>query len=267
MKKIDLGNKVAVVTGGRRGIGMSIALALADAGADVAVCDLVGNDGQLDQVVVDIKAMGRQSISCVLNVAKRSEVDATVEKIIAAFGRIDILVNCAGVWTPGQSLVDCTEETWDRVMEPNLKGTFFCCAAVARQMIKQKSGNIVNLSSQVGLNPGTAVGAYSISKAGVIMLTKQLALELAPHGIRVNALAPGIVKTEFTRGLWTDTAKVAEMSGMIPVGRMAEAEEIAWPAVFLASDESSYITGAVLPIDGGWQVPVTDKVGSTYGPK
>jgi NAD(P)-dependent dehydrogenase (short-subunit alcohol dehydrogenase family) len=267
VKKIDLKNKTAVVTGARRGIGMSIALALAEAGADVAVCDIVGDDGQLDKVVGEIKAMERRSLGYTLDVSKRSEVDATIQKASASFGHIDILVNCAGVWTPGQSLLNCTEETWDRVMEPNLKGTFFCCVAAARHMASQRSGNIINLSSQVGINPGTSVGAYSISKAGVIMLTKQLALELAPFGVRVNALAPGVVKTEFTRGLWTDTAKVAEMSAMIPIGRMGEAEEIAWPAVFLASAESSYITGAVIGVDGGWQVPVTDRVGSTYGPK
>jgi NAD(P)-dependent dehydrogenase (short-subunit alcohol dehydrogenase family) len=133
-------------------------------------------------------------------------------------------------------------------------------------MVRQKAGNIINLSSQAGLNPVTAVGAYSISKAGIIMLTRQLALELAGHGVRVNALAPGIVKTEFTRGVWTDPAAAREMAAMIPVGRMAEPDEIAGPAVFLASDESSYITGAVINVDGGWQVPVTDKVAPTYGP-
>lgn len=264
--KFDLGNKVAVVTGGRRGIGRSVALALAKAGADVVVCDVVADDGLLGAVAQEIKTVGRRSLVHKVDVSKRSEVEAMVEAVLASFGRIDILVSCAGVWTPGQSLLDCTEETWDRVMEPNLKGTFFCCTAVARQMVRQKSGNIINLSSQVGHNPGTAVGAYSISKAGVIMLTRQLALELARYGVRVNALAPGVVKTDFTKGLWMDGTAANKISAEIPVGRLAEPDEIAWPAVFLASDESSYITGAVINVDGGWQVPVTDKVPSTFGP-
>jgi NAD(P)-dependent dehydrogenase (short-subunit alcohol dehydrogenase family) len=266
MNEFHLGNKVAVVTGGRRGIGRSIALAFARAGADVAVCDAVVEDGKLGEVAEEIKAVGRRSLGCKVDVSKRNEVDAMVEAALATFGRIDILANCAGVWTPGQTLLECTEETWDRVMEPNLKGTFFCCAAVGREMVRQKAGNIINLSSQAGLNPVTAVGAYSISKAGIIMLTRQLALELAGHGVRVNALAPGIVKTDFTRGVWSDPDAGRAMAAMIPVGRMAEPDEIAWPAVFLASDESSYITGAVINVDGGWQVPVTDKVASTYGP-
>jgi len=267
MRQFDLTSKTALVTGSRRGIGRSIALALAQAGADVVVCDAVVDDGKAGGVAEEIKAMGRRSLSLKVDVSKRSEVDAMVEATLASFPRIDILVNCAGVWTPGQTLLDCTEETWDRVMEPNLKGTFFCCAAVGKVMVRQKGGNVINLSSQVGLNPGTAVGAYSISKAGVIMLTRQLALELAPHGIRVNVLAPGIVKTDFTKGIWTDAATAHDMSLMIPMGRLAEPDEIAWPALFLASDASSYITGAVIDIDGGWQVPVTDRVGSSYGPK
>jgi NAD(P)-dependent dehydrogenase (short-subunit alcohol dehydrogenase family) len=267
MKMLDLTSKVAVVTGGRRGIGKSIALALAREGADVAVCDAVEQDGQLGEVVEEIKAMGRRSLGRKVDVSKRSDVDAMVEATLACFNSIDILINCAGVWTPGQALLDCNEETWDRVMEPNLKGTFFCCAAVGRQMVKQKSGSIVNLSSQAGLNPGTNVGAYSISKAGIIMLTRQLALELANHGVRVNALAPGVVRTDFTKGLWTDSTVASQTSAMIPLGRLAEPDEIAWPALFLASDASSYVTGAVINVDGGWQVPVTDKVGTGYGPK
>ena len=266
MNKFDLSTKVAVVTGARRGIGKHVAIALASAGADVAVCDAV-DDGQLGNVVEEIKALGRRSLSYKVDVSKRTEVDAMVEGMLAFFGHVDILVNCAGVWTPGLTLLDCSEEDWDRVMEPNLKGTFFCCAAVAKHMVKQKSGSIVNLSSQAGLNPGTKVGAYSVSKAGIIMLTRQLALELAEHGVRVNALAPGVVKTDFTRIIWTDTTTASQTAAMIPLGRLAEPDEIAWPALFLASDASSYMTGAVISVDGGWQIPVTDRVGSSFGPK
>lgn len=266
MKNFDLGNKVALVTGGRRGIGKSVALAMARAGADVVVCDAV-SDGELDGVAQEIKAMGRKSAGYKVDVSKRKEVEALAQAVIASFGRIDILVNCAGVWTPGQSLLDCSEETWDRVMEPNLKGLFFCCAVMGKEMVKRKSGNIINLSSQVGLNPGRNIGAYGISKAGIIMLTRQLALELAGEGVRVNAIAPGTVRTEFTRGLWADEATKQQASAGIPLGRLAEAEDIAWPAVFLASEASSYMTGAVLQVDGGWQVPVMEQVPTSFGEK
>jgi NAD(P)-dependent dehydrogenase (short-subunit alcohol dehydrogenase family) len=266
MNKFDLSSKKAIVTGARRGIGKHIALALASAGADVSVCDAV-DDGQLGGVVEEIKALGRRSFSYKVDVSKRAEVDAMVEATLAFFDHVDILVNCAGVWTPGQTLLDCTEETWDRVMEPNLKGTFFCCAAVAKHMIKRKSGSIINLSSQAGLNPGTKVGAYSISKAGIIMLTRGLALELAEQGVRVNALAPGVVKTDFTRIIWTDDAMSSQTAAMIPLGRLAEPDEIAWPALFLASDAASYVTGTTISIDGGWQIPVSDRVGSAFDPK
>ena len=120
----------------------------------------------------------------------------------ARFGKIDILVNCAGVWIPGQTLLECPENNWDKVIDVNLKGTYLCCQIIGRVMVKQRSGNIINISSKVGIEPGTGAGAYSISKAGIIMMTRQLALELAPSGIRVNALAPGIVKTDFNKELW-----------------------------------------------------------------
>ena len=265
---IDLGleGKVAIVTGARRGIGRSIALALARQGVDIAACDAVDHDGLLAGVVEEISTMGRRSLSHKADISRRSEVDGLVERTVSSFARIDILVNCAGVWTPGQSLIDCSEETWDRVIDTNLKGTFFCCVAVAAEMVKRKAGSIVNLSSQAGLNPGRNVGAYSISKAGIVMLTRQLALELADRGIRVNALAPGIVKTDFNRNVWSDPTAARRTAAMIPLGRLAEADEIAWPALFLASDVSSYVTGAVINIDGGWQVPVTDRVVAPVDP-
>jgi NAD(P)-dependent dehydrogenase (short-subunit alcohol dehydrogenase family) len=264
MRRFSLEDRVALVTGSRRGIGRSVALAMAEVGADVVVCDAVA-DGELEGVSREIEAMGRRSAYYRVDVSKKSEVDAMVRGVMESFDRIDVLVNCAGVWTPGQSLLDCTEETWDRVMEPNVKGMFFCCAAVGREMVKRGSGSIVNLSSQVGLNPGRNIGAYGISKAADIMLTRQLALELAEHGIRVNAIAPGTVRTEFTRGLWEDEATRQQASAGIPLGRLAEPEDIAWPAVFLASDEAGYMTGAVIQVDGGWQVPVAERVPATFG--
>jgi len=249
-----LKDKVAIVTGSRRGIGRAVALAFAASGADLVVADVVTDDGKLDEVAAGIKKLSRECLSIKVDISHKSEVEKMVNLAVKRFGRVDILVNCAGVWIPGQTLVDCPEENWDRVIDINLKGTYLCCQAAGRVMREQNQGNIINLSSQVGLNPGTGAGAYSISKAGIIMLTRQLALELADKNIRVNALAPGIVKTDFNVDLWKNAAGARQMGFMVPLGRLAEPEDIARAALFLASGESSYITGAIIPVDGGWQV-------------
>jgi dehydrogenase/reductase SDR family protein 4 len=253
MKEGFLKGKVAIVTGSRRGIGRSIALALASAGADLIVCDLIMNDGKLNEVAEEIRQLGRHSLALKVDVARRADVEEMVERTVSQFDRIDILVNCAGVWIAGQTLLECNEDHWDKVINVNLKGTYLCCHAVGKIMLKQKSGNIINLSSQVGLNPSPALGAYSISKAGIIMLTQQLALELANYNIRVNALAPGVVKTDFNIDLWKDPKAAKQIADSIPLGRLAEPDEIASSALFLTSDDSSYITGAVISIDGGWR--------------
>jgi len=251
----SLRNRVAIVTGSRRGIGRSIALALASAGADIFACDVVLDDQMLEGVAGEIRAMGRQTEAFKVDISDASGVEAMAAEAKSLFGRVDILVNCAGIWMPGDTLVECPEENWDRVIDTNLKGTFLCCRAVGAIMVRQKRGNIINLSSQVGLNPGFGAGAYSVSKAGIIMLTRQLALELARYNIRVNAIAPGVVMTDFNRDLWIDPKSAHRIAGAIPVGRMAEPDDIARPAVFLASDDSSYVTGAIINVDGGWQVP------------
>jgi 3-oxoacyl-[acyl-carrier protein] reductase len=211
------------------------------------------NDGKLNEVAEEIKELGRNSLSLKVDVAQRAEVEEMVRRTVSQFGRIDILVNCAGVWIAGQTLLDCNEDDWDKVINVNLKGTYLCCHAVAKVMVNQKSGNIINLSSQVGLNPSPGLGAYAISKTGIIMLTKQLALELANNNIRVNALAPGIVKTDFNKDLWKDPKAAKQIANSIPLGRLAEPDDIAGSVLFLTSDDSSYITGAVINIDGGWR--------------
>jgi NAD(P)-dependent dehydrogenase (short-subunit alcohol dehydrogenase family) len=230
-------------------------MALAEAGADVAVCDIVMDDGLLGKTAKEIKGLGRQAMTLQMDISQRAEVESAIKKVVEQFGRIDILANCAGVWIPGQTLVESSEENWDRVMDTNLKGTWYCCQAAGKVMIKQNTGNIINLSSQVGLNPGTAIGAYSISKAAIIMLTRQLALELSPYNIRVNAIAPGVVKTDFNINIWKDPTNAKRMAEGIPLGRLAEPEDIARTILFLASDDSGYITGDILKVDGGWQVP------------
>jgi 3-oxoacyl-[acyl-carrier protein] reductase len=254
MEDYRLKGKVALVTGARRGIGRATALAFAAAGANIVLADNVKDDGQLDAAAAEIKKLGQTPVAVSADVSKKVDVEEMVNRVDARFHRIDILVNCAGIWKPGQTLLDCPETDWDRVMDVNLKGTYLCCQAVGRVMVRQRSGNIINISSKVGLEPGTRGGAYNTSKAGIIMLTRQLALELAPYGIRVNALAPGIVKTDFNKELWQGKDAVRNLSRGVPLGRLAEPEDIARAALFLASDDASYITGTVIPIDGGWQV-------------
>ena len=257
MADIRLKGKTAIVTGGRRGIGRAIALAMAGAGADVTIADIVADDGKLEEVAAKIRKLGRKCLTVRVDIASRSDVEAMARRTIEVFGRIDILVNCAGVWIPGETLLECPEEHWDWVIDTNLKGTYFCCQAVGKLMAAQAGGNIVNLSSQVGLNPGTGASAYSISKAGIIMLTRQLALELAGKHIRVNALAPGIAKTDFNIDLWKNPEMERQISRGVPLGRLAEPEDVARAALFLASEDSAYITGATIPVDGGWQVSMT----------
>jgi NAD(P)-dependent dehydrogenase (short-subunit alcohol dehydrogenase family) len=252
MNNFGLKGKSAIVTGARRGIGKAIALALAEAGADVAVCDIVADDGLLTHTRDEIEKLGSRSIALLVDVSRREDVEKMAAQAREAFGQIDVLVNCAGVWIPGQNLIECSDDSWDKVIDTNLKGTFLCCQAVGKMMAEQKFGSIINMSSQVGLTPGAGAGAYSISKAGIIMLTRQLALELSGYRIRANALAPGIVKTDFNAPFWKDPAVEAKTAGMVPLGRLAEPEDIAEAAVFLASDAASYITGQVLCINGGW---------------
>jgi 3-oxoacyl-[acyl-carrier protein] reductase len=252
MKNFPLKSRSAIVTGGRRGIGKAIALALAAAGADVAVCDIVTGDGLLEKAKEELSQSGSRSLALQVDVSARESVEEMVQRAVEVYGKIDILVNGAGVWIPGDTLVECSDQHWDKVIGTNLKGTFHCCQAVGKIMMQQKCGSIINLSSQVGLTPGAGTGAYSISKAGIIALTRQLALELAPYHIRANAIAPGIVKTDFNAAFWKDPAAEKQASSMVPLGRLAEPEDIAGCTVFLASDDSGYVTGEVIAINGGW---------------
>jgi NAD(P)-dependent dehydrogenase (short-subunit alcohol dehydrogenase family) len=247
-----LKGKTAIVTGGRRGIGKAVALALAEAGADVVVCDRSIEDGLLEQARQELNEAGSRSLALQVDISRRDEVESMARRVMEDYGKIDTLVNCAGVWIPGETLIECSDQNWDKVIDTNLKGTYLCCQAVGRTMILRKSGSIINMSSQVGLTPGAGAGAYCISKAGIIMLTRQLALELAPYRVRANAIAPGIVKTDFNAAFWKDPKMERQTSGMVPLGRLAEPEDIARSALFLASDDASYITGEVIAVNGGW---------------
>lgn len=252
MKEDCIKGKTAVVTGARRGIGRALALAFAAAGADVAVCDLIAEDGLLEKTRDELNALGSRSLHLQTDISRHREVEAAANRVAGFYGKIDVLANCAGVWIPGETLIECSEDNWDKVMDTNLKGTYLCCQAFGKLMIQRGSGSIINMSSQVGLTPGAGAGAYSVSKAGIIMLTRLLALELAPYRVRVNAIAPGIVKTDFNAAFWKAPEAERAASGMVPLGRLAEPEDVARCALFLASNDADYITGETIAVNGGW---------------
>lgn len=243
-----LRGKVAVVTGAARGIGQAIALRLADEGAHLVLNDL--RDELLEETAQAIVDRGGGVLIVAADIAERADVDRLAEQTVAHFGRLDVWINNAGI-TRDALLLKMTAEQWDAVLRVNLTGTFNGCRAAAMQMASADGGSIVNLSSRAYLgNIGQA--NYSASKAGVVGLTRTLALELARHAIRVNAIAPGFVDTEMARAVPADVRE--RVIKAIPLRRMARPEEIANVALFLASDESSYITGQVLVVCGGRSV-------------
>ena len=241
-----LTGKVAVVTGGARGIGKAICEALAADGAKLAIVDI------LEQVATEAAsefiAKGVEAKAFVANVAKPADVDKMVDDIMAAFGQIDILVNNAGI-TRDTLLIRMKEEDWDLVIAVNLKGTFNCIKAVARPMMKARTGKIVNIASVVGVIGNAGQANYSASKAGVIGLTKTAARELAPRNIQVNAVAPGYIQTDMTAKL-SDEAKAAFLHN-VPLARPGTPEDVAKVVRFLSGDESDYLTGQVIHVDGG----------------
>lgn len=244
---MQLTDKVALVTGASRGIGRAIALLMAKQGADVVV-NYSGSEGAAQETVDAILAMGRKAIKIKANVGNAEEVAAMVDEAHTTFGRIDILVNNAGITRDGL-LMRMKDSDWDDVININLKGVYLMTKAVSKIMMKQRSGKIVNMTSVVGVTGNAGQANYSASKAGVIGFTKTCAKELASRGITVNAIAPGFIHTDMTDVL-PDKVKDA-MVYTIPLGRMAEPDEVAAVAAFLVSDMSSYITGQVINVDGG----------------
>ncbi|MGD6854661.1 3-oxoacyl-[acyl-carrier-protein] reductase [Bacillus infantis] len=242
-----LEGKSAIVTGASRGIGREIALELARQGANVAV-NYSGSEAKANETVEEIKALGRDAFAVKADVSDSEAVTAMMKETIERFGSIDILVNNAGI-TRDNLLMRMKEEEWDEVISINLKGVFLCTKAATRQMMKQRSGRIINVSSIVGVsgNPGQA--NYVAAKAGVIGLTKTSAKELATRGITVNAIAPGFISTDMTDKL-NEEVKEQMLSG-IPLGRLGEPSDIAKVALFLASEDSRYMTGQTLHVDGG----------------
>ena len=239
--------KTAVVTGGSRGLGRAVCLELAAGGANVVLC-YAGNEAAANETVAACETLGARAVAVRCDVADSAQVKALMDEALKDFGRIDILVNNAGITRDGL-LMMMKETDFDAVINTNLKGAFLCMKAVARQMIKQRYGRIVNLSSVVGLRGNAGQVNYAASKAGVIGMTKSLAKELASRGVTVNAVAPGFMETDMTAAM-PEAARTATLAA-IPMGRMGAAEDVAKAVAFLASEEAGYITGQVVAVDGG----------------
>jgi 3-oxoacyl-[acyl-carrier protein] reductase len=243
---LKLSGKVALVTGAAQGIGRAIALLLARNGADIVVSDI--NLEKAEETAKEIRAIGPKAMAVKVDVANLGDVERMVEGILEKLAKIDILVNNAGI-TRDKLVLRMTEEDWDAVLGVNLKGTFNCTKAVLRHMAKQRSGKIVNIASVVGEMGNAGQANYSASKAGVIGLTKTIAREYAQRGINVNAIAPGYIETPMTDAL-PEKAK-EELRKLIPMERLGKPEDVAEAVLFLVSQESSYVTGQVLNVNGG----------------
>jgi 3-oxoacyl-[acyl-carrier protein] reductase len=248
---MKLEGRTAIVTGARRSIGRAVALALAKEGANVVVSDVSQQDCQ--KVVDQIKDLGRRGLAIKCDVSSRAEVEDMVKRTVAEFGRVDILVNNAGIIN-FKPFLELTEEEWDRTLNVNLKGQFLCARAVAGEMTKNRWGRIINIASISSGGCGIAfplIAHYTASKGGVVALTEALALELTPHGINVNAICPGAIDTDMAKGV-KEGGQLEQVLLRIPKGRLGQPDDIANLTVFLASEESDYVTGAAIVIDGGW---------------
>jgi 3-oxoacyl-[acyl-carrier protein] reductase len=246
MRGALLEGKVALITGGARGIGKDIAVLFAKEGSDVVICDV--NLEQAEETAKEIKGLGRDSMAFKADVTNMSDIQAMADKILDKFKKLDILINNAGI-TRDNLILRMSEEDWDKVIAVNLKGCFVCTKIASRVMLKQRSGHIVNLASIIGIMGNSGQANYAASKAGIIGLTKSVAKELAPRGVCVNAIAPGFIKTDMTAKLPEEIRK--KMLSVIPLGRFGEAKDVANLALFLSGESSSYITGQVIQIDGG----------------
>ena len=248
--KDDLFNvegKISVVTGASRGLGKAMAIGLAKAGANVIVTDVLDTT----KTVNAIKKLSRESLGLKVDVTHKSDVEAMVKEVQEKFGKIDILVNNAGILRAGNAEV-LDKEDWDKVLQVNLTGQFLCAQAVGRQMMKQKSGSIINIASIAGLGGYASSVPYSASKAGVILMTKTLAVEWGKYNVRVNAICPGVFATDMTDSYLKDKQLKDMIQNKVPLGRHAKPDELVGTVVYLASKASEYMTGHALVIDGGW---------------
>jgi 3-oxoacyl-[acyl-carrier protein] reductase len=241
-----LQDKVAFITGGARGIGKEIALTLAREGCDIALLDVNGE--ALDQAQKEIEAIGRAVLIGIADVTRLDQVESFVQKTLDKFKKIDILINNAGITRDGL-LVRMSEADWDQVLGVNLKGAFNCTKAISKVMMKQRDGRIVNIASIIGIMGNAGQANYAASKGGLIAFTKSVAKELASRNVRANAIAPGFIQTDMTSKL-ADEVK-GEMLKLIPAGKLGSASDVANLALFLVSDDSAYVTGQVIQVDGG----------------
>lgn len=247
-----LNGKVALITGASSGIGRAAAIALAQQETKVTV--VARRLDRLTQLAGEIKALGGEALPLQMDVTSKSQIDDAVLKTVQHFGRLDILVNNAGI-AEFAPFLEMTEEQWDKTLDTNLKGYFLVAQAAAREMIKNKWGRIINIASVAmgGVGVGfPSIAHYCASKGGIVAFTEALADELAPQGILVNAIAPGLIETEMTQGITGNPQQLTGILSRVPLKRAGKPEEIASAIVFLASEEASYTTGATLVVDGGW---------------
>ena len=247
--EFSLPDKVALVTGAGRGIGRYLAQGLARYGADIIATGRTVS--QLEEAAQEIRQLGRRCLVVPMDITQKADIEKGVEKAFQHFGRIDILVNNAGINIPKPAL-EVTEEDWRRVLDSNLTGLFFCCQAVGRIMVNQKSGKIINISSQTGTVAIQWRAAYCSSKAGVNLLTKVLALEWGPHNINVNAVAPTFIETPMTKPMLENPAFREMVLNKILLGRVGQPKDVLGAVIYLASEASDLVTGHVLLVDGGW---------------
>ncbi len=240
-------NKVVLVTGGSRGIGLAIARAFLDQGAYVTICGRKAEG--LERAAAELNA-GNRLLTVAAHVAKPDDVQTLFEKTVVTFGTLDILINNVGM-NLITSVVDSDPSLWNKIIDSNLNATYLVSRTAARIMRDKRSGKIVSISSTAAHRAAPAMGVYGIAKAGIEMMTRVLAQELAPYGIQVNAVAPGMVKTDFSRPFWSDENIHRKIVETIPLGRLADPIDVVWPVLFLCSDAARYMTGQVLMVDGG----------------
>jgi 2-dehydro-3-deoxy-D-gluconate 5-dehydrogenase len=243
----DLSGKVALVTGGNTGLGQGVAVALAKAGADIAVAGIV----PADDTAAQVRALGRRFIDIQANLIAIEPIPRVIAETLSGLGRLDILVNNAGLIRRADA-VDFSEQDWDDVMNVNIKSAFFMCQAAGRHFIANGGGKIINIASMLSFQGGIRVPSYTASKSGIAGITRLLANEWGNRGISVNAIAPGYMATDNTAQLRADAERSKAILDRIPAGRWGEASDLAGAAVFLASRASDYVNGAIIPVDGGW---------------